>query len=158
VPPPAPILSQLHPFHTPISHFLKIHLNIIIPSTPRFPKRPLSLRFRHQNFVYASSLPHTCYMPHPSHSSPFVHPNNATRKNDFVANLSDIASSWCEALTWASIECCRNSSSNAAEILSYKTHITAHSLTVTGVSILYWQRDDRYYEDDKRACEIFLSQ
>ena len=65
--PPHPILNQLDTVHTPTSYFLKINLNIILPYVPGSPKRSLSLKFPHQNPVYASPLPHTRYMPRPSH-------------------------------------------------------------------------------------------
>ena len=70
-PPPVPLLSQLDPVHSPKTHFLKIHLNIILPPTPVPPKWSLFLRFRHQNPVHASPLPHTCHMTCTSHSSWF---------------------------------------------------------------------------------------
>ena len=72
-PPPVPILSQLDPVRIPASHFLKIHLNIILPSTPGSLKWSLSLRFHHQKTIRLSS-PHTRHMPRPSYSSRFYHP------------------------------------------------------------------------------------
>ena len=68
-PPPVPILSLLHPVPTTPSHFLKIHLNIILPSTSWSPQWSLSLRFPHHNLVHTSPFLHTCHIPCPSHSS-----------------------------------------------------------------------------------------
>jgi len=47
-PSPVSILGQPNPVHTPTSHLLEIHPNIIHPSTPRSPQWSLTLRFPHQ--------------------------------------------------------------------------------------------------------------
>jgi len=59
-PPPGPIPSQLDPVHVPTSHFLKIHLNIILPPTPGSPKCSLSLRLLS---VLCFILNEPCNMP-----------------------------------------------------------------------------------------------
>ena len=71
-PPTVSILGQPNPVHIPISHLLDIHLNIIHPSTLRFPQWSLSLPRPYTPPL----LTHMCHMPSPSHSSRFYHPHN----------------------------------------------------------------------------------
>jgi hypothetical protein len=107
-PPPVAILSQLNPFHSP-SHFLKIQLNVILPSTPGSPKWSYSFMFPHRNPVYTSLLPPDALIPNPSHSSRFYHLNNIgwgvsfikLRVHEFRANTFGIAPSHiCGYFVW----------------------------------------------------------
>jgi len=61
------ILSLINRVHAP-SHVLKIHFNIILPSTLRSSEWSLSLRFPYQSLTRTSPLPHTRHMLRPSHS------------------------------------------------------------------------------------------
>ena len=84
-PPPVPILSQLDPIHTP-NHtswrsilILSSHLRLGLPSgfiPSGFPT----------NTLYRLLLSNTRYMPCPSHSSRFYHPNNIGRGVQIISS------------------------------------------------------------------------
>jgi hypothetical protein len=61
--PPPVVLSQINPAHSATPHFLKIRLNITLPSTPGFSKWSVSLRLPQQNPVYTSPLSHVLRVP-----------------------------------------------------------------------------------------------
>ena len=62
-PPPLPILSQLHPVHTTPSHFLKIRLNIILPSKSGSPQWSLSSGFPTRTLCTTIPSPITATCP-----------------------------------------------------------------------------------------------
>jgi len=49
-----PILSQINPVHTYLSHFLNMNFNTVLPFMLRSSKWSLSTKFSYQNFVYIS--------------------------------------------------------------------------------------------------------
>jgi len=56
--------EPMNAVHTFPSYFSKIHLNVILPSTPGSHIWPLPFRFSDQNFVSISQLCHARYIPH----------------------------------------------------------------------------------------------
>ena len=62
-PPPVSILGQPNPVHIPTSHLLKIHPNIIHPSTPRSLQWYPFLRFPQQDPIHPPLLTHTRHTP-----------------------------------------------------------------------------------------------
>jgi len=105
-PPPFPVLSQVTIVQAPLSHFLKFHFYIILPSKPRPSKWALSLRSPHQNRVCTSPISHTCHMPRPLYSSWFDHsllhsPVTSFRLGPdiFLSNIFSKPLSLCSSLT-----------------------------------------------------------
>jgi len=84
---PYPEPDQSSPLPNCIS---TIHFNVILPSSPKFCKWPLSLRFFHQNPVFTSIVSHACYMRRPYHFSWFDHSNNIWWAVQIIKPLHDV--------------------------------------------------------------------
>jgi hypothetical protein len=67
--PPVTIPNQLDPVRVPTSQFLKIHLNIILPSTPGSPQVVSFVQVSPPKTSIRLSSPNTRYMPRPSHAT-----------------------------------------------------------------------------------------
>jgi hypothetical protein len=71
-----PILSQLNPIRPIDPYVPKVHLNVILPPTPRSSQWSLAFVPTNKNPANTSLLPHACHMSSPPHSPWFNHPNN----------------------------------------------------------------------------------
>jgi hypothetical protein len=74
-PPPVLILSQPNPVHTPTSHTLKVHPNIILHLRLGLPGGLFPSCFPTKS-LYMPLSSHPRYMPRPYHSSRFYHTPN----------------------------------------------------------------------------------
>jgi len=75
-PPPVTILSQLYPVHTQTSDFLKIQLNIILPSVPGSPKWSIQLYSKENWNVYQHCPTSSRTILQSDHEQRNVHPQN----------------------------------------------------------------------------------
>ena len=84
-------------------------LKLSFPSASGSSKLTLFLRFPHQNPVYTSPLPHTRYMPRPSHSSLFDRPNsigtldNTVWRTLFWKRLWICRKTYCRLTEWMNL-------------------------------------------------------
>jgi hypothetical protein len=62
-------MSHINPIHYIPFYLSKIHFNIVYPTTSWSSQWCLSFWLSHQYLICMSLLPHSCYMPQPSHTS-----------------------------------------------------------------------------------------
>jgi len=83
-PPTVPLLTQLESIHNHTSHFLKIPLNIILPSMPG----SLSLMFPHKTLYTSLLSPYSLHAPPISFFSECFRSNNSTATSNQSASIT----------------------------------------------------------------------
>jgi hypothetical protein len=84
--PPAPILSHIGPVHARTSHFLQIHLNIVLPSTPRSSKCSLGFISANHLCVTSGGPQKICLLNNSLRQGSYV--NNIMLSNIFISECS----------------------------------------------------------------------
>ena len=139
--PPVPILDQIYPVHALTLHFLKIHLNTILPSTPGSSKWYFSLGVSHHNPVYSSTRLRLCYMPCPSYYSQFDYPKKIGK--EYRSSRSSFCSFLQSSLTSPLLDPHILVSTLFSNILSVRSSLSvrdqdSHSYKTTGkIIVLY---------------------
>jgi hypothetical protein len=98
-PPLVPILSRINPIHTISSYLSMIHFNIAHTLTSWSPKWSLSFWISHQYPICIPVLPHSGYMPRPSHISSLDHSNYTWRRVQVIKLLiNQFSSASCQLI------------------------------------------------------------
>jgi hypothetical protein len=79
-PPLDPILRQLNPVCPSDPYLPKVHLNVILPPTPRSSQWSLAFGPPNRKPANTSPIPHACHIPRPPHTPWFNHPKNIRSK------------------------------------------------------------------------------
>jgi len=121
-PPPVPTLSHIDPLQAHTFHFLKIHLNIMIPSTPSM-----------HNFIVVTLVAAICF-------------GYVLQWSCELTDLFPSLRKWCKLVTGVKAKTCRangvKQDLHVLEIHLVKAYYTLYHLTdngtIVGVRTMYW--------------------